>query len=266
MIIYRSKSFSTVKKAIIELSSSSVKLLIGQEGSTNINQFKSFSERTTTTKGLRAGRMDIRWYKSNILPVIVRYKNICDSSGVDNIICIATAVYRNSSNYSDIFKIIQEETNIKPILISGEQEAALSPSAYMKLNKRNKDWILFIDQGRGSTEITLTNPVGSTLMSYSFPHGNADIRSLSSEKIISYLEKDRDVQKIIKQAVNKKARLVASGGILTKMAGFKKGQLVESKDFNDDIFCVLDYILTKTQNSHIQVNPGDSILGAFYTF
>lgn len=266
MLIYRSKSFSTVKKAIIELSSSSVKLLIGQEGSTNINQFKSFSERTTTTKGLRAGQMDIRWYKSNVLPVIVKYKNICDSIGVDNIICIATAVYRNSRNYSDIFKLIQEETGIKPVLISGEQEASLSSVAYMKLNKRNKNWILFIDQGRGSTEMTLTSPVGSILVSYSFPHGNADIRALGSERIISYLDDDRNVQKIIKQAVTKKAELVASGGILTKMAGFKKGQLVEPKDFNDDIFCVLNYIFTKTQNKHILVNPGDSILGAFYTF
>ena len=266
MIIYRLKRFSSNKKAIIELSSSSVKLLIGQEGSINLNQFKSFSERTTTTKGLKGNLMDIQWYKSNILPVIIKYKDICDSNGVSNIICIATAVYRNSNNYSDIFKLIYEETGIKPILLSGEQEAALSPKAYMKLNRRNKDWILFIDQGRGSTELTLTNPVGSILTSYSFSHGNADIRSFGTDRIITCLENDRIVQKIIKQSINKKAKLVASGGILTKNAGFKKGQLIISDDIQDNIFCILKYILEKTQSNRIQINPGDSILGAFYTF
>jgi len=40
------------KKAVIELSSSSVKLLIGPIGSTSLNSFKTLSERTKTTDGL----------------------------------------------------------------------------------------------------------------------------------------------------------------------------------------------------------------------
>lgn len=266
MIIHRIKYFSTQKKAIIELSSSSVKLLIGTNGSTNLRAFKALSEKTTTTNGLKGGKMNIKWYSSKVLPVISKYVGICNSEGVDNITCIATAVYRDSKNCSEIFNLIKEKTGIEPILLSGNEEAELSSRAYMKLNRGNQDWTLFIDQGRGSTEFVLTNPKGRVNLVYSFPHGNADIRSLHESGIISLLDKSRVIQGIIERTISMNARLVGSGGILTKNAGFKGGQNITSKDLEEEIFCIYRYILEKTENNKMQINPGDTSLGAFYVY
>ena len=266
MIIHRIKYFSAQKKAIIELSSSSVKLLIGTEGNTNLRAFKTFSKRTVTTDGLRGGKMDIKWYSSKILPVIDEYVGICNSEGVDNIICIATAVYRDSKNCSEIFNLIKERTGIEPILLSGNEEAELSSKAYMKLNKGNQDWILFIDQGRGSTEFVLTNPRGRVNLVYSFPHGNADIRLLHESGIISLLDKSKIIQGIIGRSISMNARLVGGGGILTKNAGFRGGQFINLKKLEGEILCIYRYILEKIQNNKMQINPGDTSLGAFYVY
>lgn len=266
MIIHRIKYFSIKKKAILELSSSSVKLLIGNEGNTNLRMFKTFSERTVTTNGLRGGRMNLKWYKSKVLPTIIKYVRICETEGVDNITCIATAVYRNSVNYSEIFDLIREETGVEPILLSGDEEAELSSKAYAKLSKGSQGYVLFIDQGRGSTEFVLTNPRGRVNMVYSFPHGNADIRSLRESGIISFMENNKAIQGVIERVISMNALIVGSGGILTKNAGFKKGQNVRLSKLGEEIFCIFRYILEKTGNSKMQINPGDTSLGAFYVY
>lgn len=254
------------KKAVIELSSSSVKLLIGPIGSTSLNSFKTLSERTKTTDGLQGNKMNLSWYQKNVLPTIIEYKNICDKEGVNNIVSTATAVYRKSANCSEVFDLVEEAIGVRPILLSGQQEAELAPLSYLTLNKNYRGWILFIDQGRGSTELSLVSPQRIITKNYSIPHGNNDIREMGVKNIVNDLERNKEVQNILSKAIKNDAILVASGGILTKNAGFEKGSFISENSLKEDIFCIFKYIMQKTDNESLQINVGDSTLGAFYKY
>lgn len=193
------------KRAILELSSSSVKLLIGPSGTPRgMNSFSSISEKTSTTEGLQGGRMNIDWYKSHVLPEIIKFRDYCDRSGVSQIECIATAVYRKSENRDDIFNLIKDTVDINPILASGEFEASLAPLGFVSTSKID-GWKLFIDQGRGSTELTLMNPMNTVVTSYSIPYGNADLRAAGDIKkfVSNILSNDNKVKQVLSMAEKK---------------------------------------------------------------
>lgn len=258
------------RRAILELSSSSVKLLIGPSGKARgINSFTSMSEKTSTTEGLLGDRMNLGWYEKHVLPEIIKFKNYCDESGVSDIKCICTAVYRKSSNRNDIFNLIQEKAEVNPILLSGEEEAELAPMGFEKTSNIG-GWKLFIDQGRGSTELTLKDPRGKEVDSFSIPYGNNDIRTaINKEKFIEKVVNLPEVKRILQRAskVKENLEIIGSGGILTKNLGYKHLDKISLSVLEgNEILGIFSNICRYLEKLNVITNCADSTYGAWFKY
>lgn len=158
----------TDKIAVIELSTKAVKWLIPQVDNETIQNspfdFKFFfreSQKTETGNGLNnSSVLDERYFISRVLPYIKKAYDAILAHDVDVVYCIATAVYRSASNINSILQIIREKTGLEVKVLTKEEEAEYTFWAYF-YSTRNKElllqkpYALLIDQGGGSTEITL---------------------------------------------------------------------------------------------------------------
>ena len=158
----------TDKIAVIELSTKAVKWLIPKVDNETIKNtpfsFKNFireSQKTETGNGLNnMNVLDERYFVRRVLPYIKRaYHDVVDA-GVDIVYCVATAVYRSARNINSILQIIKDEIGLDVKVLSKEEEAEYTFWAYFystqfKEHLIQKPYTLLIDQGGGSTEITL---------------------------------------------------------------------------------------------------------------
>ena len=129
---------------VIELSSSSVKLF-------DRSRVNDIIYRTKTSDLVHNKVISVADYKKFILPYIKSCLDIIKNS---NYIIIATALYRNLKNSSEIVKLIEEEIGKEVNIISGEDESRLVSLAVQKEYPKLKR-ILIIDAGFNSTELGL---------------------------------------------------------------------------------------------------------------
>lgn len=157
----------TGKIAVLELSTKAVKLLIGHnpdEIKSNPFNFKMFlreAVKTDTGRGLDSRNiMDMTYFRERVLPVIQTYRRVAEQHGVEKLYTVATAAYRTANNRDEILDCIRNEANINVCILKKEEEALATIKAF-QFSTRDKDYILghkyvlVIDQGGGSTEVTL---------------------------------------------------------------------------------------------------------------
>ncbi len=160
---------NTDKIAVIELSTKAVKWLIPQVDNNTLqslpfsfNHFYRMTEKTETGNGLNGNLvLDERYFVKRVLPWIKKaYDEVLDADA-DIVYCIATAVYRSARNINSIIQIIKSEVGLNNIrVLSKEEEAEYTFWAYFYSTKNQelllrKPYTLLIDQGGGSTEISL---------------------------------------------------------------------------------------------------------------
>lgn len=170
------------KIAVIELSTKACKLLIGNEPDiikSNLFDFKMFLRdgiKTDTGRGLDKNNvMDMDYFKSNVLPTIKKHIQTAKQNGVDCIYSVATAAYRTASNREEILNCIREEAGLNVRILKKEEEARSTIDAFFfsshdKLSLTKKKYIMVIDQGGGSTEVSLFKE-GEYVNSYSINLG-----------------------------------------------------------------------------------------------
>ena len=159
----------TDKIAVIELSTKAVKWLIPTVDNETIQNrpfsFKHFyrmTEKTETGNGLKRNNvLDEKYFCQRVLPWIKKAYNEIKDADVDVVYCVATAVYRSARNINSILQIIKDEIGIEDVRVLTEKEEAEYTfwAYYYSTNYQglliNKPYTLLIDQGGGSTEITL---------------------------------------------------------------------------------------------------------------
>ena len=157
------------KRAVIELSTKAVKLLVNlnheiiDNGGFNFDEcFYRVSDRTETGMCLdEHNHMDISMFIQNVLPSIVKFANVAKRDyKVDVIHTVATAAYRTSSNRDEVLALIKEEAGLNVQILSKREEAQTTLWAY-NFSTKNKDLfrsshnILMMDIGGGSSEISI---------------------------------------------------------------------------------------------------------------
>ena len=177
------------KIAVIELSTKACKLLIGNDPDiikSNLFDFKMFLRdgiKTDTGRGLDKNNvMDMDFFRRNVLPTIKKHIQTSKQNGVDCIYSVATAAYRTATNREEILKCIREEAGLNVRILKKEEEARATIDAFFfsshdKLNLTKRKYIMVIDQGGGSTEVSLFKE-GEYVNSYSINLGTEVLRTL----------------------------------------------------------------------------------------
>ncbi|MBP5400532.1 MAG: hypothetical protein J6Y35_02765 [Bacteroidales bacterium] len=188
------------KCAVIELSTSSVKLLVNLDPVATVNEpfeFDHFfrkSERTDTGLLLSFDNMlNIQSFVEKVLPVIKEYECLARTKHhVDVIYTVATAAYRTAGNKGEILRLIKKETGLNVRILPKDEEATATLWAYI-FSTHNKAKLMsfenhiLLDQGAGSTEISLFKN-RELVFSHSFGIGSILLKSLLFRKLSMNLE------------------------------------------------------------------------------
>lgn len=206
--------------AVLELSTKAVKLLIGN---TEILKNDGFSFRafyrngilTNTGDGLNSkNEMNLEFFRQQVLPRIKKQRSDMRYRKVDVCYAVATAAYRTAQNNKEILDLIKKETGLNVRILSKEEEAKATLSAFMfskgDLNI-NSNEMLLIDQGGGSTEIALFKN-GEVLHTYSLDLGTTALKN----RLFVNSNNDTDMKFAIKQTEK---------AIRSKMAYYYKNHL-----------------------------------------
>lgn len=173
--------------AVIELSTKAVKMLIGELDKIKAKgfNFKSFKREgwlTNTGKGLDAkNNMNLDFFKSNIIPILNHFIEVLNENNVDVVYTVATAAIRSAENNKNILKIIKEECGLNVKILTKEEEAKATLDAFMlsanSYIEDNQQRFILIDQGGGSTEITLFEE-GKILQTFSLDLGTVVLENI----------------------------------------------------------------------------------------
>lgn len=295
------------KIAVIELSTKAVKLLIGKDVETLKTQpfdfqlFDKVSQKTNTGMGLNEENvMDMDFYNTRVLPFIVKYKQTAQDNGVDCLYSIATAAYRTAKNRDEIIKTIREKANLNVRILQKKEEAEATMIAfsYSTPNRdvlMNSEYVAMIDQGGGSTEVSLfrnKTQEGSYLEyqdSYSINLGTDVLRTLlfkeanaktTTTQALDNVDKTiqsrlRAFYKNINKPINTEIFCVAVGSAITAATGKKgnknqhgqvltiekiKEKINASDTFLKDSYHFVNDLYYDLKNAVSQNNPLDSIV------
>jgi exopolyphosphatase/guanosine-5'-triphosphate,3'-diphosphate pyrophosphatase len=94
---------------------------------------------------------------SAALQALSKFKRLAESHGVDEILAAATSATREARNGGEFLARIEQETGIRPRVITGTEEARLIHQAAVYGVDVGSARAVVIDIGGGSTEITLGN-------------------------------------------------------------------------------------------------------------
>lgn len=157
----------TGKIGVLELSTRAVKLLIGHDQEDikvnpfNFKQFYREAQKTNTGRGLNSANiMDMDYFRSNVLPWIIQFRETAEIQGVEYLYTVATAAYRTANNRDEIIECIREEAGVNVRILSQEEEASATIMAFRHSTRdvqklQRSKYLMLIDAGGGSSEVSL---------------------------------------------------------------------------------------------------------------
>jgi len=145
--------------------------------------------------------MDMNYFDDNVLPAIKQMLRYAKEKRIDILYSVATAAYRTALNRDEIISKIREECGINVKILSKKEEALATLTAFAfskpsSVNLSSTDKVIMIDQGGGSTELTLFQ--GSELIdSYSLNLGTTVLKTVlfreaNKETLLSKALKDSE--------------------------------------------------------------------------
>lgn len=234
---------------ILELSTKAVKFLTADQtlvldNGFNFDYFFRQADKTETGRGLdKKNNMDLSYFDNQVLPSIRKMIRFARDRKIDTLYSVATAAYRSANNREQVVDRIRETCGINVKILKKSEEALATLTAF--IFSRSKDLkinptenIVMIDQGGGSTEISLFK--GQELLdTYSLNLGTTVLKTVllkESNKNTSLRKAFKDSDKLIKDRLrtyysspksklfirNKANYLVANGTAVTEASG-KKG-------------------------------------------
>jgi hypothetical protein len=187
-----------LKIAVLELSSRAVKAMVGNfyyllsgfkwGKPAFINQARlTHTEQYLDTQQ----NLNVQDFRYKVLPEIKKLKQFCEDQKASRIICVATAVYRNAVNFEEILKLIKSECKLDVQIIDREAEAMATFQGYLWASKQQLDQnLVLIDQGGGSTEITLFSNTQKKVKSANINLGTENILSQFKQHVASQTKVD----------------------------------------------------------------------------
>ena len=158
------------RRAIIDVGTGSVKLLIAEVAGNSITPLVEESEQTRLGSGFYETQRLQPDAIHRTATAVGRFAKTAKTSGVTSIRVIATSAARDAVNQSELVIAIRTESGIEPEVISGEKEADWVYSGVTSSGPLSNHPLLIIDIGGGSTEFILGNN-STPLFRHSFQLG-----------------------------------------------------------------------------------------------
>ena len=146
----------TQKLAAIDIGSNSLKLVIVEAAASD-----SFTVLLQERERVRLGHETLRnkFLSTEAISLsagtIAKFRSIAESRNVDSIIAVATASVREAKNAAEFVREIETRTGVHIDVLSSIEEARLIGVAAAQFFGANKNSLINIDIGGGSTEISL---------------------------------------------------------------------------------------------------------------
>ena len=228
---------SSTRRAVIDIGTNSVKLLVGDVASGHITPIQEKSEQTRLGKGFyqthRLSPESIRETAEAVADFAEKARRL----GADSIRVFATSAARDAENQHQLLEEIQEKSGLSVGVISGDAEAELVFQGVMSDPKFEGKSLLIMDVGGGSSEFILGRgehksfsaslPLGTVRLLEMLPHSDPpDPSELEQARasVAAFLEQRLCNQ--IRPHLNQQPLetvLVGTGGTATILARIDRG-------------------------------------------
>lgn len=245
--------------AALELSTKAVKLLIGKDQEAiktasffSFDNFLRYADKTETGKGLNAqNEMDMRYFQRKVMPAIQKMKSVLKEEQVDVVYTVATAAYRTAKNRDEIIEYIRNQVGINVRILSKKEESvatlvSYSLSSRYKMDLNSSPHVIMIDQGGGSTEVSVFENMTMS-GSYSINLGTTALRNT--------LFLDAEIDTPIEEALKKSDQKIKE-----RLNTFYKN-MGEIMYANEESFCVsVGTAITKATGKKNNAAQHDTIM------
>jgi exopolyphosphatase / guanosine-5'-triphosphate,3'-diphosphate pyrophosphatase len=145
----------TQRLAAIDIGSNSIKLAIVEAAaSDSFTILLQERERVRLGETLRQRFISPESIQKSA-DAIAKFRSISEARNVNSIIAVATASVREASNSQEFVNEVERQTGIRVDVLSSVEEARLIGISAVEFFRQNKDSLLNIDIGGGSTELSL---------------------------------------------------------------------------------------------------------------
>ena len=219
-----------MKKAIIDIGTNSVKLIIGERS--HGDAIKIILDVNVITKLGEGMRKDGRLSEAAMArtaQAVVKFADFARSQGAEEVVCVGTMALRTAKNAGDFIETVRAAGGPEVRVLSGEEEAALSSRAVLNsIDGASRGEVLIFDTGGGSTEFVraaggeieraFSVPVGAvTLTDENFKSSPSDPRLVCS--VIAALTRKFSEAGVRPGA----AMMIGAGGNVTAIASAAAG-------------------------------------------
>jgi exopolyphosphatase/guanosine-5'-triphosphate,3'-diphosphate pyrophosphatase len=151
----------TQRRALIDIGTNSVKLLVADVSSTSIVPVWEGSEQTRLGQGFYEGHILQPVPIARTADAVARFSRVAREHGAAEVQAVATSAARDAVNRRDLLDAVHAASGLRITVISGETEAEWSFSGVLSTEAFRGRRLLVLDVGGGSTEFIVGN--GATI-------------------------------------------------------------------------------------------------------
>ena len=215
-----------MKRAIIDIGTNSVLLLIGNMRRGRMEDITQSFEVTRLGKGLHSSGRISNEGINRTLHVLKSYRSLIEQQNIASVHLVGTESLRKAVNKEEFITEVQKEFGWSCSILSGEEEAKFSYTGTTRELMCPDQSAVVIDVGGGSTEIVIGKGDNISFLK-SFPVGVVRL----AETHNSNIRISESARKNILSGLNKtfrnvpfpdKAILIGSGGTITTLVAIKE--------------------------------------------
>ena len=216
----------TSRRAVIDVGTNSVKLLIAEVTSTLVQPLHEESRQTRLGQSFYQTHRLQHGAIGKTAEAVAAFADTARAARVDSIRVIATSAARDATNAADLTSAIRETSGLSVEIISGQQEADWAFRGVASDPALEHEQFLLLDAGGGSTEFILGRgkeryfcesfPLGTVRLMERFPHSDPpkeEELSACRQWLDSFVsEKVRPKLEPALRAVSSEIEFVGTGG------------------------------------------------------
>jgi exopolyphosphatase / guanosine-5'-triphosphate,3'-diphosphate pyrophosphatase len=148
-------SAGAVRRAVIDIGTNSVKLLVGDVKDGFITPAWEDSKQTRLGAGLYTEHCLQPHAIANTAEAVGNYATEAKQRGAQSVLVIATSATRDARNATELLNAIKQSANLPVRILSGDEEAEWVFGGVMTDSRLASESVFIIDVGGGSSEIIL---------------------------------------------------------------------------------------------------------------
>src|SRR5258706_13470523 len=143
---------TTVRRAVIDVGTNSVKLLVGELGVDGVHPLFEKSEQTRLGRGFYDSHMLLSEPIAQTAKAVAKFASLARDRQASSIRVVATSAARDAANRMDLIRAIEETSQLKVEIIFGDDETQMVFSGVTSDPKLPAHQMFILDVGGGSTE------------------------------------------------------------------------------------------------------------------